>query len=105
MARTLLDGSKMNMADWANARKRAIATYDHKCAICGRDLDKTAEPYTPTAIEVDHRIPIARGGRPYDLDNLQLTCMACNRKKGMKLRSDYDPIKDVENILPLSTKW
>ena len=81
MARTLLDGSRMNMADWANA------------------------PYTPTAIEEAHRIPIARGGRPYDLDNLQLTCMACNRKKGMKLRSDYDPIKDVENILPLSTKW
>ena len=40
---------------------------------------------------IDHIIPIDRGGSPDDIDNLQLTHMACNRAKADNL---MEPQKD-----------
>lgn len=37
---------------------------------------------TVVATTVDHRIPVAQGGAPYDHDNLQAACKACNDRKG-----------------------
>lgn len=31
--------------------------------------------------EVDHIVPIHKGGRPLDLDNLQVICTSCHKKK------------------------
>ena len=33
------------------------------------------------ATELDHRIPIARGGAHFDVDNVQALCSSCHRKK------------------------
>ena len=46
-----------------------------RCANCGRFLERNTKPH------VDHRIPIALGGRDI-LDNLQLLCGQCNMGKG-----------------------
>lgn len=45
----------------------------YKCRLCG----KTA---AETKLEVDHRIPVARGGTD-SLDNLWTLCIDCNRGK------------------------
>jgi len=50
---------------------------DGKCALCGRNLELGVH-------EVDHVIPFSYGGGN-ERGNLQLTCITCNRKKGVKV--------------------
>lgn len=104
--RKLPDGGKWNQAAWADVRKRAIsmAGDDPHCAICGKPLDPGAPQYSSNAIEVDHIVPISRGGLPYDIDNLQVVCLTCNRRKGKKMADDCKD-KDDENPIPLSNAW
>lgn len=90
--------------EWSAARKRAIASKEPYCAICHGYIDLEAPAFSPLAVEVDHKVPRARGGALYELDNLQLTHSKCNRKKGAKMDSDYINNK-VENPVPLSNNW
>lgn len=46
-----------------------------RCALCGKVLDRSAQPH------VDHKVPLALGGRN-DPANLQLLCQRCNLGKG-----------------------
>lgn len=48
-----------------------------RCRLCGRSAANGIE------LEVDHIIPISRGGTS-DKDNLQTLCRDCNRGKGAK---------------------
>ena len=100
----LPNGEIFNEREWKIAKKRAKAMYDHVCAICDKQLDADAKAFTHNSIEVDHRIALARGGHPYALENLQLTCMRCNRKKGKKLASDYS-YSQAPEALPISSSW
>lgn len=95
---------KLRGPEWALARKRAIASKDHICAICHRVIDVDAPAFSPLAVEVDHIVPRSRGGSLYDVDNLQLTHSKCNRKKGARMATDYEGLK-VENPVPLSNNW
>lgn len=95
---------KINGTEWAQARARAIASKDPVCAICHTFIDIQAPAFSPLAVEVDHIVPRARGGALYELANLQLTHSKCNRKKGMKMESDYGGLA-VENPVPLSNAW
>ena len=47
---------------------------NHRCKYCGRTDD----------LEVDHIIPIAKGGKT-TMDNLQTLCHDCNKRKGMDI--------------------
>jgi 5-methylcytosine-specific restriction endonuclease McrA len=65
------------------ARKRILASED-TCAICGGVVDKTLKKPNPMAPEVDHIVPISKGGSLANLDNLQLVHALCNQTKGNK---------------------
>ena len=47
---------------------------DGICGICGKDVD-------PMSFEMDHIIPLARGGS-HTYANMQVAHMPCNRRKG-----------------------
>lgn len=105
--RKMPDGGMWNQASWKQVRKRAIAVAGDNphCAVCGIELDMNPEhKYASNHVEVDHIIPLARGGAPYDIDNLRLTCLRCNRKKGKKMDGDYADADDPTPI-PLSNAW
>lgn len=102
--RLLADGSRMSKKRWEEARKRAIASKDPICAICGKPIDMEAPPCSPMSCEVDHIIPISRGGDPYDIDNLQLTHCRCNRQKGARINGEGEDI-DKQNLCPCSNNW
>jgi 5-methylcytosine-specific restriction endonuclease McrA len=53
----------------------------HQCVECGA----SARTDKSTRLEVDHIVPVARGGSS-ELDNLQTLCFACNQ--GKKDRED-----------------
>lgn len=101
----------LNQAAWKEARRRAIASKDPVCAICGKWIDVSLpikDPKTGVfnvlSVEVDHIVPRARGGDMYDLENLQLTHSKCNRKKGARMEADYLP-ETVVNPVPISNPW
>ncbi len=88
-------------------KKRIFATQT-VCGICGKPVDfnlKFPHPLSPT---IDHIIPVAKGGHPSDIDNLQLAHRCCNRQKGDKLM----PGKATEErqvisnrVLPATYDW
>ncbi len=55
-------------------RKRILEKCKNKCQHCG-GIER---------LEVDHIIPISRGGR-HDEDNMQILCKKCNLKKGKSI--------------------
>ena len=88
------------------ANKKLILASQSVCAICGQPVDKTLKSPHPMSATVDHIIPIAKGGHPSDINNLQLAHRACNRRKSDKL--GYEEPKDKKNYnrdLPQTRNW
>lgn len=56
--------------DWTSRRSKVLARDHFACVQCG----------TRTELEVDHIVPVARGGS-WDLDNLQTLCRSHHRQK------------------------
>src|SRR5690625_4637150 len=93
-------------ANYERNRKRILAT-QNTCGICGHPVDfslKTPHPMSPT---IDHIIPIAKGGHPSDIDNLQLAHWTCNRQKSDKIFKQGHQTKQVvgNRNLPQSLNW
>ena len=88
--------------------KAKIMQTQEICGICGRPVDKSLKFPNPMSACVDHIVPIARGGHPSALNNLQLAHLACNRAKSDKL-ANAKTLKDQEvpnmRILPQSRDW
>lgn len=89
-------------------RKRVLATQDI-CGICGKPVDKSLKSPHPLSATVDHIIPIAKGGHPSDIENLQLAHRNCNRQKSDKLtvreiESSQNEMVKNDN-LPWSFNW
>lgn len=61
-----------------------------RCALCGEELDED-----PSAVHLDHDVPFRITGDAKDRDNLQLTCAACNVRKGAmtELLDDIRPLE------------
>ncbi|MGX6962441.1 HNH endonuclease [Vagococcus xieshaowenii] len=87
-------------------RKRILKT-ENTCGICGKPVNlqlKAPDPMSPT---VDHKIPVAKGGHPSAIENLQLAHWTCNRQKSDKL---FNNIKEEPKVLgnrnlPKSIDW
>lgn len=63
------------------------------CAICGKPIDYSLRRPDPMAFQVDHIIPIARGGALYDIDNLQATHAICNQRKGGSIEEERTTVQ------------
>ena len=79
---------KWNKTEWAQARKRALATLDPVCAICHKYIDLEAPAFSPIAVEVDHIVPETRGGSD-ELSNLRLVCTRANEAKGNMMDDEF----------------
>lgn len=90
--------------------KKKIFATQTVCGICGNPVDRSLKYPHPLSPCIDHIIPIAKGGHPSDIDNLQLSHWTCNRQKSDKLidRRDFGN-EDTEvlsnRILPQSMDW
>ena len=58
---------------WQRLRKLVLARDGWRCRSCGR----------PGALEVDHRVPLRRGGTDHP-DNLQALCRSCHIEKSRR---------------------
>lgn len=90
--------------------KAKIYATQQACGICGKPVDFKLKYPDPLSKCVDHIIPIAKGGHPSSLDNMQLAHLACNRAKSDKILRDRGIITqetDVisNRILPQTLNW
>ena len=89
--------------------KRRIYASQNICGICGKPVDKSLKFPHPMSKCIDHIIPIAKGGHPSDLDNLQLAHWTCNRQKSDKINFNFvNPQGEqviTNRILPHSINW
>ena len=75
--------------------KRKIFKTQTICGICGKPVDFSLKYPHPMSATVDHIVPIAKGGHPSDISNLQLAHFQCNR-----LKSDKVTLQDVKQGQP-----
>lgn len=109
--------AKPNLRPDHNGRQRALFESNKKkiyasqrvCGICGNPVDfglKFPHPLSPT---VDHIIPVAKGGHPSDISNLQLAHFCCNRQKSDKLvpKVEFAQMKEAigNRELPQTFDW
>ena len=80
-----------NTGQWVRTRAKVLAGRPD-CALCGKPIDYDG-PYrdergklNPWGPVVDHIEPMAKGGNPYDLGNLQAAHRRCNGRKGDRAR-------------------
>lgn len=66
----------------SSLRKKMLERDGYTCKKCGASVQK--EPNL--LLEIDHIIPISKGGLTTE-DNLQTLCWRCNRRKGAKVES------------------
>ena len=107
MAQLRSDHSGPHRAAYEKNKRRVIAT-GNTCGICGGDVDKSLKVPDPMSACVDHIIPIAKGGHPSALDNLQLAHAGCNRQKSDKIFKNMEEKKKMvigNRNLPQSMDW
>lgn len=92
-----------------NHNKAKIYATQSVCGICGKPVDMDLKFPHPLSKCIDHIIPIAKGGHPSALENLQLAHMCCNRRKSDKivqkqiLTTQVDTISN--RVLPQTFDW
>lgn len=101
------DRKGSHRASYEKNRKIILATQT-VCGICGQQVDMSLKSPHPMAPCVDHIIPIAKGGHPSSLDNLQLAHWKCNRDKSDKVFRNQE-VKQPQVLgnrnLPQSRDW
>lgn len=102
------DHNGTQRAQFESNKKKIYAT-QRVCGICGKQVDfhlKFPHPLSPC---IDHIIPVAKGGHPSDIANLQLAHMCCNRQKSDKIvekQNFQTGLELVSNrLLPLTFDW
>lgn len=72
-------------------RHKVFQRDGYRCVECGATNKETT-------LEVDHKIPVSKGGTN-DINNLQTLCKACNRAKHATIWED-----DIVNLPPIESK-
>ena len=63
---------------WGGTKWKAAIDIKN-CEICDYKFKELSEK------SGDHIMPVSKGGLEFDLDNIQITCLTCNLKKGAKI--------------------
>lgn len=102
------DRDGVHRSEFERNKKRILAM-ETICGICGKPVDKKIKYPHPLSATVDHIIPVARGGHPSAIENLQLAHFTCNRQKSDKLTDPRVDVKVAETIsnrvLPHTFDW
>ena len=87
--------------------KKKIYATQTVCGICGKPVDFSLKYPHPLSACIDHIIPIAKGGHPSDIENMQLAHWTCNRQKSDKLITRKAMKEEVisNRVLPHTFDW
>ncbi|MFN3193917.1 MAG: HNH endonuclease [Aureliella sp.] len=80
-------------------RQRVRGAFDECCAYC-----KTAESLTVSTFEIEHIVPVSRGGTT-SFDNLCLACPSCNRFKSDRTHFHSTEGEELRLFHPQQDVW
>lgn len=82
--------------EWRRARQRALDRSGHRCSQCR----------SPRELQVDHVIPVSRGGT-HDQSNLAVLCVRCHRKKTAQEGGGYRSTRTAADadFAPTLSRW
>lgn len=83
---------RYNDAAWRRVRKVVLARDDHTCQIKGANC-------TGVATQVDHIVPITRGGAYLDPANLRASCKRCNVSRANRGRNRDGWLRSSTHII------
>lgn len=89
-----IGGNMARGSNWncnGNAKRKLTARLraeGRPCALCGMPIDYSLPSGDPWSFELDHIVPLARGGAPYDYANVQAAHRICNQRKGKRMPGD-----------------
>ena len=75
--------------------KRAVSKCRERggpCAICWHDIDYSLQSPDPMSFEVDHIVPVSKGGDLFDPMNLQPSHRCCNNWRKSRPMSYIDDV-------------
>ena len=106
------DQSGTHRAQFDKNKKKIYATQTI-CGICGQPVDMHLKWPDPMSKTIDHIIPVAKGGHPSAIENLQLAHFKCNRLKSDRLFKEDGNKKELvkrdedigNRVLPQSMNW
>ena len=75
--------ARLNRRRWAIVRRRVLDAAGWRCATCGR-----------YANQVDHAVPLHKGGEPFDEKNLQILCRSHHVEKTRRENERHDPARE-----------
>ncbi|MCW0993094.1 HNH endonuclease signature motif containing protein [Streptococcus anginosus] len=107
MANLRADKSGPHRVAFEKNKKRLLKSSTH-CGICGRLVNKKLKYPDPMSPVIDHIVPIAKGGHPSAIENLQLAHWQCNRQKSDKLYAEERATGSAvigNRNLPQSCDW
>lgn len=69
------------------------------CTYCSRTVrnDKTQKE---DSVTIDHIVPLSKGGGKFDLSNLAISCLTCNREKKDMTVETWEAVKKNESPTP-----
>lgn len=70
---------------WSEGTARLSERAGHRCEYCGLDFFASVANYK--SIQVDHIVPVSKGGDPDSIANKALACRTCN----FDLKSKWNP--------------
>ena len=76
--------SRLDRRRWLHVRRLALERAGYRSELSG----------AAGVLEVDHRVPLHRGGDPYDLDNLQVLTRSEHIRKTAQENERPDPARD-----------
>jgi len=93
-------------SDWERVRRVIWERDGGICMKCGKEIGESWQIEAAkrerrsireyATYHVDHIIPIARGGDPWSLDILELSCPRCNLSKGAREQQSLSVYEEFE---------
>jgi 5-methylcytosine-specific restriction endonuclease McrA len=73
-------------SEWQRRRLRpqVLAIHGDTCWLCEERIDLTLRWPHSKSLSIDHVVPLAKGGAPYDLANLRPAHVGCNTSRGAR---------------------
>jgi 5-methylcytosine-specific restriction endonuclease McrA len=94
----------VNGTRYRRLRKHLLAVEDI-CCICGGHIDKSLKTPHPMSAEVEHLVPISKGGAIYAHDNCGVAHRICNQRKGNKMTLQTKSNDGMTASTPTSREW
>ena len=81
-------GAWQNNGNARTKLRARLAKEGRPCHLCGQPIDYGLPSGHPWSFELDHIVPLSRGGDPWGYDNAAASHRICNQRKGKRMPQD-----------------